>query len=185
MSFEVYHATVMRRPLRGLPTSTIVAASHRRMWMESVVTTEGRSHSVCNRHAAFWRVLNVTDVQAGLNIPGKIVHIDPNRTTWSSLRFHSGTVHLDGIVTRNRLFRPCAGTKPWTGFPPVQPAGFPDDAVVCTRRVLQNATGRVRWRRTHRPRARLVAQFRPWSLLGPAERCRRPGACAAASPGLW
>jgi len=45
---EVSHASVTRRPLRGLLTSSIAAASHHRMWMESIVWTAGRSHSVCN-----------------------------------------------------------------------------------------------------------------------------------------
>jgi len=42
----------------------------------------------------------------------------------------TATVHLDGIVTRNRLFRPRAVTNPRTGFPPVQPAGYSDDSGV-------------------------------------------------------
>jgi len=40
----------------------------------------------------------------------------------------TGTMHLDGIGTRNRLFRPCAVTKPCTGFLPIQPAGYSDGA---------------------------------------------------------
>ena len=53
--------------------------------MESVVTTKGGAtvYAIDTQH--FEEYLTYTDVQAGLNVLGIIVHIDPNRTT----RFHS------------------------------------------------------------------------------------------------
>jgi len=51
------------------------------MWMESVVTTKGGAtvYAIDTQH--FEEYLTYTDVQAGLNVLGIIVHIDPNRTT--------------------------------------------------------------------------------------------------------
>jgi len=48
-----------------------------------------------------------------------------------ALQFATGTVYLDGIVTRNRLFWHFSEMKPLTCLASVQPAGFSDERPPC------------------------------------------------------